>query len=138
MEKGSLYKVFAGNFYMLDGYGNATNNYKDKALFRNTYGLAFFIHTATAGCGYAIYFARDKRDWNLRTIFPTGRIVEEANRISIKTRYNTFVWDATEKPADDRIESLYQWVQMNGEKYIAGLNKHPGVTEYLKRGHHYD
>ena len=42
MQKDSLYKVFAGYFYMLDEGGNVTNYYKDKDLFKNTYGLIFF------------------------------------------------------------------------------------------------
>ena len=42
MQKDSLYKVFAGYFYMLDEAGNVTNYYKDKDLFKNTYGLVFF------------------------------------------------------------------------------------------------
>ena len=138
MKKDSLYKVFAGYFYMLDESGNATNYYKDKGLFRNTYGLVFFIHAATKGRGYAFYFARDEREWNLRTVFPTGQLVEEDNRICIKTRYNTFVWDSTHGPTKEQIASLFQWVKENGETYIPGFTRHPGVKEYLECEYQYE
>lgn len=107
MRKDSLYKVFAGYFYMLDEGGNVTNYYKDKDLFKNTYGLVFFIHAATKGRCCGLYFARDERGWNYRTVFPTGLLIEEDNRICIKTRYNTYVWDSTAGPTSKHAESLF-------------------------------
>ena len=111
MQKDTLYKVFTGYFYMLDEAGNITNNYKDKCLFKDTYGLVFFIHAASKGRCYAVYFARDSHEWNARTVFPVGKIIEESNRICIKTRYNTFVWDSTSGPSKEQVASLFQWVK---------------------------
>ena len=37
MGKGTLHKVAAGYFYMLDENGKETNYYKDKGLFKNTF-----------------------------------------------------------------------------------------------------
>ena len=136
MRKDSLYKVFAGYFYMLDEGGNVTNYYKDKDLFKNTYGLVFFIHAATKGRCYGLYFARDERGWNYRTVFPTGLLIEEDNRICIKTRYNTYVWDSTAGPTIKQVESLFQWVKENGETYIPGFTRHPGIKEYFELGYH--
>ena len=136
MKKSSLYKVFVGRFYMLDELGKTTNKYKRYSLFRNTAGLVFFIHAATKGRCYALYFARDDHAWNYRTVFPTGLIIEENNCISIKTRYNTFVWDATSGPTSEQTESLFQWVKENGETYIPGLMRHEGMREYFDRDHY--
>ena len=136
MTKDSLYKVFAGYFGMLDERGNVTSYFKDKALFKNTYGLVFFIHSATKGRCYAFYFARDERGWNYRTVFPTGRVIEENNRVCIKTRYNTYVWDSTAGPTNEQVASLFQWVKEYGEMYIPGFTQHPGIKEYFECGHH--
>ncbi len=138
MQEGTLYKVFAGYFYMLDEAGNTTNNYKDKCLFKDTYGLVFFIHAASKGRCYAVYFARDSHEWNVRTFFPVGKIIEENNRICIKTRYNTFVWDYTSGPTQEQITSLFQWVKKNAEMYIPGFMRYPGVKEYFEQGYHCD
>ena len=135
MQEGTLYKVFSGYFHMLDETGNITNNYKDKCLFKGTYGLVFFFHAASKGRCYAIYFARDSREWNLRTVFPTGKIIEESNRLCIKTRYNTYVWDSTSGPTEDQIASLYLWVKENAETYIPGFMRHPGIKEYFEQGY---
>ena len=121
---------------MLDEAGNITNNYKDKCLFKDTYGLVFFIHAASKGRCYAVYFARDSHEWNARTVFPVGKIIEESNRICIKTRYNTFVWDSTSGPSKGQVASLFQWVKENGETYVPGLTRHPGIKEYFERGYH--
>lgn len=139
MEYYPLHKVFAGCFYMLDEKGEKTNYYKQYDLFRNTYGLAFFINTKTKGRGYVVYFGRDEKGicWNVRTVFPAGKVIEENDRMCLKTRYNTFVWDATTNPSTDLIESLYEWVKENGTIYVPGLKDHPGVTEYFERGHHF-
>ena len=56
MKTDSLYKAFPGRFYVLDENGKPTDNYKDKALFKNTYGIAFFINSATKGRGYLTTF----------------------------------------------------------------------------------
>lgn len=42
MQEDTLYKAFTGYFYMLDEAGSITNNYNDKCLFKETYGLVFF------------------------------------------------------------------------------------------------
>lgn len=137
-EKETLYKVFAGCFYILDENGKVVENHKDKALFKNTYGLAFFINSATKGRGYVLYFARDNSGWNFRTTFPVGKIIETDNKICLKTRYNTFVWDDSNLPENKLIEELYEWVSKNGETYIPGLIKYPGIKEYFERGHHFE
>lgn len=136
MKKGSLYKVFAGHFHMLDANGNVASDYKGMTLFRNTYGLAFFIHAATKGRGYAFYFAWSEWGGHCRTICPAGLIIEENNRISIKTRYNTFVWDAASGPTSEQAESLFQWVKENGETCIPVLMRHEGMREYFDRDHY--
>lgn len=136
MERDALYKVFAGHFYMLDENGESTEDYKDKDLFRNTYGLVFLIHAATNGRCYALYFARDDHDWNFRTVFPVGKLVEEGTHVCIKTRYNSYVWDSA-MIEQEKIEDLYKWVKMNGETYIPGLKNHKGVKEYFKQGRHF-
>lgn len=137
MKKDSLYKVFAGNFSLLDENGEKTDYYKDYDLFRNTYGLAFFINAATKDRCYALYFARNNTGWNFRMVFPVGKVIESQNKMCIKTRYNTFVWDAIDNSQKDMIESLYEWVGKNGELYIPGFKNHAGVTEYFERGHHF-
>ena len=137
MKNGSLYKIFAGCFYMLDAKGQKVNYYKDYCMFKNTFGLAFFINSSSTGRCYVIYFAQDNNGWNYRTVFPVGKLIEEENRVCIKTRYNTFVWEQSEFIKSDQIESLYQWVKSNGEKYIPGLTQHSGVKEYFEVGHHY-
>ena len=138
MQEDTLYKVFAGYFYMLDQSGNITNNYKDKSLFKDTYGLVFFIHAASKGRCYAVYFARDSHEWNVRTVFPVGKVIEESNRIFIKTRYNTFAWDSTSGPTKEQIIPLFQWIKENAEMYIPGFMHHPGVKEYFEQGYHCD
>ena len=131
MKTDSLYKAFPGRFYVLDENGKPTDNYKDKALFKNTYGIAFFINSATKGRGYVIYFARDEKEWDLRTVFSVGKIIENDNIISLKTRYNTFVWDATCGPTTGQTNSLLQWIKANGDTYIPGFTRHEGVKEFL-------
>ena len=137
MEKKALYKVFIGRFYMLDEQGNATNYYKDKDLFRNTYGFVFFIHAATKGRCSAIYFARDDSGRNYRTVFPTGRIIEENSRMGIKTGYNSFVWDSASGPTSEQVESLFLWIKENGDICIPGFMRHPGVKEFFERDLYY-
>lgn len=137
MKKDSLYKVFAGQFSLLDENGEKANFYKNYDLFRNTYGLAFFINAATKGRYYVLYFARNNNGWDCRTVFPVGRLIESQDKMCIKTRYNTFVWDAIENSQKDMIESLFVWVKKNGEIYIPGLKKHAGVIEYFERSHHF-
>ena len=137
MKKDSLYKVFAGQFSLLDENGENTDFYKNYDLFKNTYGLAFFINAATKGRCYVFYFARDNNGWNYRTVFPIGRLIESQNKICIKTRYNTFVWNVVDESQKAQIESVYEWVKENGEVYIPGLTNHIGVKEYFERGHHF-
>ena len=129
----SLYKVFAGKFYMLDENGVPTDYYKDKSIFRNTYGLVFLIHASTKDRCFAYYFARDDSDWNFRSVFPVGRIIESENEIRIKTRYNYYVWRKSDDITSEKIESLYQWVEENGDTYIPGINRTPGIKEYFQK-----
>ena len=140
MEKGSLYKVFAGRFYLLDAAGRIIDHIDtNNALFLNTYGLVLMIQAATKGRCYAYYFARhDGADDCCRTIFPIGRIAEEDGKVSLKTRYYTYVWDSTSYLSSDNIETLFQHVKERGEEYIPGLTKHPGVQEYFDRDSHFD
>ena len=130
--KNDLYKAFAGSFYMLDKNGNSTDYYKDYSLFKNTFGIAFFIQASTKDRCWAIYFARDYSEWNFRTVFPVGKIIETDDEISIKTRYNYFVWRNSKEITEERIESLFQWIKENGDTYIPGLKKHPGVINVLQ------
>ena len=136
MKQGMLYKVFAGYFYMLDDKGCKTDYYKEYGLFKNTLGLVFFIHSASKGRCYAIYFAKDKNGRDYRTTFPVGKLIDEEEKISIKTRYNTFVWEYSSDINKEQIDSLYQLVKDNGDAYIPGLSRHPGVKEYFDVGHH--
>lgn len=137
MKKDSLYKVFAGRFSLLDENGEKTDYYKSYDLFKNTYGLAFLINASTKGRCYVLYFARNNKGLDFRTVFPVGKLIEENNKICIKTRYNTFVWDTVDDSQKVQIEAIYKWIKENGELYIPGLTTHTGVKEYFDRGQHF-
>ena len=136
MKENDLFKVFVGEFSMLDENGKPTNYYKKYDLFKNTYGIVFFIQAKTKGRCWGIYFARDEGGWNYRTVFPVGKLIDDNNTLMIKTGHNSFVWHYSNNISEEKIESLFQWVKENGETYISGLKKHPGIPEYLSRDRH--
>ena len=132
MKKNSLYKVCSGCFSVLDTEKNDAIKNSRYALFNNTYGLVFLIYGSTKDRCSAYYFARGIKDgWNFRTWFPVGKIIEEENQVSIKTRYSYFVWTESDVYSQEQLSELKEWVKQNGDTYMPGFSEHKGIKEYF-------
>ena len=98
MKNGSLYKVFAGCFYMLDAKGQKVNCYKDYSMFKNTFGLAFFINSSSTGRCYVIYFAQDnniksRNEFNVSAFYSLTITVKVYHRFIMSNNNHTYSED---------------------------------------------
>lgn len=130
--KRSTVKVYCGHFSMLDDGGKPTDYYKEYGIFRNTYGFVFFVPAKTKGRYWAIYFGRTKEDWNVRTTFRTGLLIEEEQRVMLKNAYNYYAWDTEKEITNDDKESLWEYIRENGDTYIPGFTRIQGISEIMQ------